>query len=108
MTKEEFNDTVKIGDIVEIIGTDEPVQCVVMTKTEYSCNLLTTDKNKGDDGIVRPIASYYRTYDEVIRKVGENINLYLEYKFNQIDCYIEDLKETCEQLKILYKHESTN
>ena len=98
MTKEEFNDTVKIGDIVEIIGTDEPVQCVVMTTTEYSCNLLTTDKNKGDDEIVRPIASYYRTYDEVIKKVGEDIDLYLEYKFNEIHCYIEELKEACKTI----------
>ena len=79
MTKKEFNDTVKIGDIVEIIGTKEPVRRVVMTTTEYSCNLLTTDRKKGDDGIVRPLSGYYRTYDEVIKKIGEDIKLYREY-----------------------------
>ena len=81
MTKEEFNNTIKIGDIVEIYGVDDaPVQCIVMTTTQYACNLLTTKKKKGDDGIVRPLSSYYRTYDEVIKKVGEDISSYWEYK----------------------------
>lgn len=64
MTKEEFNETVSIGDVVTIIGTDKEVDCVVKTKTEYAVNLTTVEIGKS--GL--PLASYYRTYDEIIRK----------------------------------------
>jgi hypothetical protein len=44
MTKEEFNKTIEVGDIVTVIGLKEPVDCVVMTKTEYACNLFTVEQ----------------------------------------------------------------
>jgi len=62
MTKEEFNKMIEVGDIVTIIGLKEPVDCVVMTKTEYACNLFTVEQGNTADGIMRPSASYYRSY----------------------------------------------
>lgn len=79
MTKEEFNSTVKIGDIVTIIGIDTPEDCVVMSKTDYACNLFTVEQDNKADGIMRPVASYYRTYDEIIAKVSSNTALYDYY-----------------------------
>ena len=52
MTKEEFNKTVEVGDIVTVIGLKDPVDCVVMTKTEYACNLFTVDQGNTADGIM--------------------------------------------------------
>ena len=66
MTKEEFNRTISVGDIVRVIGTDKEVDCFVQTKTEYAVNLLTVEKGKS--GL--PLASYYRTYDEILEKVS--------------------------------------
>lgn len=66
MTKEEFNAIISVGDIVRIIGADKEVDCVVQTKTEYAVNLLTIEK--GESGL--PLASYYRTYDEIIAKIS--------------------------------------
>ena len=79
MTKEEFNRTIEIGDIVTIIGIDTLVTCVIMTKTEYACNLFTVEQNNKADGIMRPVGSYYRTYDEIIVKVGSDKALYEYY-----------------------------
>ena len=39
-----------------------------MTKTEYACNLFTVEQGNTADGIMRPRASYYRSYDEIIAK----------------------------------------
>jgi hypothetical protein len=79
MTKEEFNKMIEVGDIVTIIGLKEPVDCVVMTKTEYACNLFTVEQGNTADGIMRPRASYYRSYDEIIAKVSSNHTLYKQY-----------------------------
>ena len=79
MSKEEFNKTIRIGDIVTIIGIDTPEDCVVMSKTEYACNLFTVEQGNMSDGIMRPVASYYRTYDEIIAKVNSDHTLYKQY-----------------------------
>lgn len=79
MTKENFKRTIELGDIVTIIGIDTLETCVVMTKTEYACNLFTVEQSNKVDGIMRPVASYYRTYDEIIAKVGSDKILYEYY-----------------------------
>lgn len=79
MTKEEFNKTVEVGDIVTVIGLKDPVDCVVMTKTEYACNLFTVEQGNTADGIMRPCNSYYRTYDEINAKVSSEHTLYKQY-----------------------------
>ena len=78
MKKKEFNKIAE-GDIVTIIGIDTQEDCVVMTKTDYACNLFTVEQDNKADGIMRPVASYYRTYDEIISKVGSDIALYEYY-----------------------------
>ena len=78
MKAKEFN-KISEGDIVEIIGIDTTERCIVMTKTNYACNLFTVEQDNKADGIMRPVASYYRTYDEIISKVGSDIALYEHY-----------------------------
>ena len=81
MTKEEFNKQVNVGDIVMIYGVENKiVPCVVMNKTEYACNLLTVEQAEGDDGVIHANSSYYRSYDEIISRVGDARGLYNYYK----------------------------
>lgn len=80
MTREEFNLHVNIGDIVTIVGVENRhIPCVVMSKTKFSVNLYTVEQALGDDGVVRPYASYYRTYEEIISRIGEAHGLYNYY-----------------------------
>lgn len=84
MTKEDFNKTVHVSDIVYIYGVENKlIPCVVVDKTEYACNLITLLTVEGDDGIIRPEGSYYRTYDEIVNSfpaTEHSKGLYKHYK----------------------------
>ena len=93
MTQEEFIRVVRIGDIVMVYGTsfEHPIPCVVMTKTNYACNLYTVKHIEGDDGIIRPEGSYYRTYEEIVECLGTSDGLYDYYKKLNNKQYEKDL-----------------
>lgn len=82
MKQKEFIKVVQIGDIVMVYGTsfEHPIPCVVMTKTNFACNLYTVKQIKGDDGVIRPEGSYYRSYEEIVECLGASRGLYDYYK----------------------------
>lgn len=80
MTQIDFNTQVCVGDIVTIVGVkNRYIPCVVMTKTNYAVNLYTVEQALGEDGVMRPLGSYYRTYDEILARIGEAHGLYNYY-----------------------------
>ena len=81
MNKEEFRKEVYLGDIVTIVGINGEEDCVVMSKTDYAVNLFTVAQRNHVDGIYRPKGSYYRSYEEIIKKVSSDYTLYDQYQF---------------------------
>ena len=81
MSQEEFIKNVQIGDIVMVYGISfkYPIPCVVMTKTNFACNLDTVKQIKGDDSVIRPEGSYYRSYEEIVEHLGSSHGLYDYY-----------------------------
>lgn len=80
MTQIDFNTQVCVGNIVTIAGVENRyIPCVVMTKTNYAVNLYTVEQAIGEDGVMRPSGSYYRTYDEILARIGDAPGLYNYY-----------------------------
>lgn len=81
MSQEEFIESVHVGDIVMVYGIswEHPIPCVVMTKTNYACNLYTVKQSNKADGVMRPEGSFYRSYEEIVECLGASHGLYEYY-----------------------------